>query len=57
MNNTSPQIKFDVDIKLMEINFLDLKLIKMSNKLATDLYIKPTGISALSFKSSSAHEA
>jgi len=42
LNSFHPTIKFTCDYSLTSVNFLDVEVIKVRNKLVTDLYVKPT---------------
>ena len=42
INSLHPTIKFTMDYSTTEINFLDVTVTKVVNKLETDLYSKPT---------------
>ena len=40
--STTKHNKDPIDIKFQQCNFLDVKVIKVHNKLVTDLFVKPT---------------
>ena len=42
INSLHTTIKFTMDYSTIEINFLDVTVTKLGNKLETDLYCKPT---------------
>ena len=42
LNAAHPTIKFTANYSRPEINFLDVKVKRVGNRLATDLYVKPT---------------
>ena len=43
INNIHPTIKFTADWYYSSLNFVDVKVIMKDEKIATDLYVKPTG--------------
>ena len=42
LNSVHPTLKFTADYSTEQINFLDVNVRRVGNKLATDLYVKPT---------------
>ena len=49
LNCYHPTIKFTAEYSRAKINFLDVTVIKKSNQVATDLYVKPTDTSISSY--------
>ena len=42
INNFHPSIKFTFEYSPISVNFLDVQIIRVNDKLVTDLYVKPT---------------